>query len=764
MAEVPGICSDDAMLALTSLSFDIAGLELYLPLIKGARVICAPAEAATDPAYLSKVVSRFDVSMMQATPTTWRMFLQQDWIGFRNKLKVLCGGEALPGDLASALLARASEVWNMYGPTETTIWSTSHRVTTTELTSCIGRPIGNTKTYILDQHGEPVPAGVAGELYIGGEGLARGYLNRPDLTAERFLPDPFSGTSGGRMYKTGDLARYLENGNIDFLGRLDHQVKVRGFRIELGEIESALALHPQVKQCVVAARDDAAGDRRIIAYVVSRETHDSATSIKDVSEIGFSLFYFGAEEQQDENYRLYLECAKFADQNDFEAVWTPERHFHQVGRRYPNPAVLNAALATVTKRIRLRSGSVVLPLHDPIRVAEEWSVVDNLSGGRVGVSIASDGLPRDFVLVPEHYETRKEVMMRGIHSLQALWRGESLSFEDGAGKQSRISIYPKPLQSELPLWLASSGSPETFIQAGSIGTNVLTHLLGQTIDEVAANISLYREARAKNGYDPDEGKVTLMIHTLVGADFDDTLARAREPFLRYLRSHSGLLEAFAKSLNIPPEALHDQKADAILSFAFERYSKTASLIGTPQTCRQVVTRLHDAGVDELACLIDWIAPELALENLAHLKTLQELARKGTPTARSLRHHLKKHLPDYMLPNSFTFLDDLPRTPNGKLDRKALPAPEAAPRSAAAYAAPLGETEILIAKLWAEVLNTSRVGRHDDFFELGGHSLLAVHIVERMRAAGLEADVRMLFSSSTVAELALAAGKVKEITL
>ncbi|WP_334190496.1 amino acid adenylation domain-containing protein, partial [Noviherbaspirillum sp.] len=411
MAKEPGLETEDVLLAVTSLSFDIAGLELYLPLTRGAKVVCAGRDATSDPAQLSKLICDHDVSVMQATPSTWRILLQEDWSAFPRTLKVLCGGESLSAALAESLLERVPVIWNMYGPTETTIWSAVHRVTSADVATRIGRPIANTRIYILDANGQPVPVGVPGELHIAGDGLARGYLNQPELTAQRFIDEALGGPSDSRMYKTGDRARFLPNGEIEFLGRLDYQVKVRGFRIELAEIEAALATHPQIKECVVVAREDVAGDTRLAAYAVLQDDVASTDSERSTDQTGFSLFYFGSDTYERTNkYRLYLDAARFADENEFEAVWTPERHFHEVGSLYPNPAILNAALATVTKRIHLRAGSVVLPLHNPIRVAEEWSVVDNLSRGRVGVSFATGWMPRDFVLAPGNYANRKEVM------------------------------------------------------------------------------------------------------------------------------------------------------------------------------------------------------------------------------------------------------------------------------------------------------------------------------------------------------------------
>jgi amino acid adenylation domain-containing protein len=266
MADQPGLGADDVLVAVTTLSFDIAGLELYLPLAVGGRVVVATQEVSADPRALAALIDSAGATVVQATPTTWRMLVDSGWTG-RRGLKALCGGEALPQILAEQLLERGLELWNMYGPTETTIWSTVSQVQSGEPLT-IGRPIANTALYILDDELQPVPLGVPGELHIGGDGIARGYLNRPELTAERFVPNPFDARDDARIYKTGDLARYRDDGRVEFLGRRDHQVKVRGFRIELGEIETALARLPGVTAVVAVAREDSPGDARLVAYVV----------------------------------------------------------------------------------------------------------------------------------------------------------------------------------------------------------------------------------------------------------------------------------------------------------------------------------------------------------------------------------------------------------------------------------------------------------------------------------------------------------------
>jgi amino acid adenylation domain-containing protein len=274
MSLTPGLDRDDTLLAVTTISFDIAGLELYLPLVQGARLVIATREEAADGARLVTLLDEHDATVMQATPSTWRLLVAAGWTG--APLKILCGGEALPRPLAAQLIDRGRELWNVYGPTETTIWSTAYRVDAgvrapdrNEQAVSIGRPIGNTRIHVTDCHQQPVPIGHRGELLIGGDGLARGYLSRPALTAAVFVPDPSVGCAGARLYRTGDVVAYQRDGSLLFMGRRDHQIKLRGYRIELGEIEAVLAAHPAVREAAVVIDKGGEGQERLVAYLVT---------------------------------------------------------------------------------------------------------------------------------------------------------------------------------------------------------------------------------------------------------------------------------------------------------------------------------------------------------------------------------------------------------------------------------------------------------------------------------------------------------------
>ncbi|WP_045047690.1 non-ribosomal peptide synthetase [Rouxiella chamberiensis] len=745
----------DCLLSVTSISFDIAGLELYLPLMTGASILLASRSQARDPYALLVLLQDAAISIMQATPTTWRALVDADATP-HPQLKILCGGEALPSDLARRLHVFGESLWNLYGPTETTIWSTCQRVEADDVdryNQAIGRPVANTQVYLLDANGHPVPLGAIGELYIGGDGVTRGYHARPELTAERFIADPFSRDPEARLYRTGDFAQFMADGRLIYLGRTDSQLKLRGHRIELQEIEARLQSHALVREAVVVARDDLAGATRLVAYVVPRSLEERAEDHAPATDnLDFSLFFFGATSDARQGYQDFAEAAEFGDQHGFTAIWTPERHFHSVGGLYANPALLHASLASRTRNIQLRAGSVVLPLHDPVTIAENWSIVDNLSNGRVGVGIASGWNQQDFVLAPHNYRARRDVMRQSIDALNTLWQGGSVTRLDSHDNEIAVEIYPKPVQKSLPLWITAAGTSETFAYAGSTGANVLTHMLTQNMQGLADHIDIYRAAREKAGYDPLTGTVTVMIHTYLGADHDEVLQQAKGPFLDYLQGHLSLLSCWLKEQDINLEALGEDDKRSLLEFAFKRYTRELSFIGTPESALAVAEQLREIGVNEVACLVDWLVPENAQSALTHLATFKSRVQSlfGRKT---LRRHLQETLPDYMVPAAFVMLDALPLTPNGKIDRNALVAPDDVAFARRAYTPPQGSIETTMALLWEELLGVPQVGRQDHFFELGGYSLLAVRLIEQLRRKGLSIEIRTLFDTPVLADLA-----------
>lgn len=346
----------------------------------------------------------------------------------------------------------------------------------------------------------------------------------------------------------------------------------------------------------------------------------------------FSLFYFGAEGTVGiDGTRVLIEGAKIADECGLHAVWTPERHFDDFGGPFPNPAVTGAALAMLTERVRIRAGSVVLPLHDPIRVAEEWSVVDNLSNGRVDVSFASGWHTNDFVLAPNTYDTRRAAMLEGIDTIQRLWRGESIDRINGVGEPTSVALYPRPVQAALPMWITSGGNPETFELAGELGAGVLTHMLGQDPAVLGDNIARYREmyekSRAEHGQ-AGNGHVSLMLHTYLGDDTDRVRDRVRVPLCNYLHRFIEL-SARVTDKAAPGTRMSDASADDmrfLVDRAFDRYFDRDGLFGTPASTVERVAALGDIGVDEIACLVDFgVADDHLLDGLPHLAELNAIA-------------------------------------------------------------------------------------------------------------------------------------------
>ncbi len=379
----------------------------------------------------------------------------------------------------------------------------------------------------------------------------------------------------------------------------------------------------------------------------------------------FSLFYWGNDDGPGpKKYALLLDGARFADSHGFCAVWTPERHFHAFGGPYPNPSVTGAAVAAVTKNIGVRAGSVVAPLHHPLRIAEEWAVIDNLTGGRAALGIASGWHPVDFVLRPENAPpNNKTAMYETIDQVRRLWRGEEVTLDRG-GEMVPVRSLPRPVSRELPLWLTIAGNPDTWREAGEIGANVLTHLLGQSIAEVAEKIKIYHEALRKAGRDPADHTVTLMLHTYVARSRDLARETARGPMKSYLLAAAGLVKQYAWSfpafkrpagatspMDIDLRTLSQDEVDGVLDYAFNRYFEESGLFGTVEDCLARVEELKAIGVGEVACLIDYgIAPEQVLEGLYPLaevlrrtNTPVDLAEEDQSLAAQIRRHKVTHL-------------------------------------------------------------------------------------------------------------------------
>jgi natural product biosynthesis luciferase-like monooxygenase protein/amino acid adenylation domain-containing protein len=500
---------------------------------------------------------------------------------------------------------------------------------------------------------------VLAEIKRQGPGLQERLNQRTaDLVAR--LNDVFAREGAPiRVVHFGSLFRFTFTGNMDlfFFHLLDRGIYVwEGRNCILSDAHSDAdidAIVRAVEDSVRALRDGGYidGAARKPAIAASAETPDTKKNFWERERraarptltavdagaarsrgMEFSLYFFGIYDQRydRDKYRLLFESARYGDANGFTAIWVPERHFHEFGGLSPNPSVLCAALARETQHIRLRAGSVVLPLHHPIRAAEEWSVVDNISGGRVGVAFASGWNPADFVLAPDSFGNPRDAMFAGIDQVRRLWAGEALTATGGNGKAVAIRLFPAPMQAELPSWLTIVNNPETYAKAGEMGVGILTNLMAQDVDLLAENLQLYRRKLAEHGHPPSRGHVTLLMHTFIGSDYEAAIETARQPFKQYLTSSVGLFRNMAKSqgISVDFDALADDDKDVIFERAYRAYVKSTALIGTPDSCAAVVDRLKAIGVDEIACLIDFgVAPAAVLDSLP---MLAELKNRHTP--------------------------------------------------------------------------------------------------------------------------------------
>jgi amino acid adenylation domain-containing protein/thioester reductase-like protein len=833
MLQEPGLTEQDVMLAVTTISFDISALEIYLPLIVGARIVLVSREVASNAAQLLKTLAKSSATVMQGTPATWRLLLTAGWQG-NKQLKILCGGEALTRELALQLLDRSNSVWNMYGPTETTIWSAVYKVEPGNSSVPIGRPIANTQIYLLDQYlrrkGDPikpVPIGVPGELYIGGFGLARGYFNQPEITKERFIPNPFTDEPGARLYKTGDLARYLPDGNIEFIERIDHQVKIRGFRIELGEIEAALSKHPAVRETVVLARGDKpGGDKRLVAYVVpepqpleSRQqlpvtaSHveqtlhwqkiwNSAYSQSCVEQdptfniSGINNSYTGlpipAEEMREwvdytverilslrPNrvleigcgtglllFRLASHCSHyFGTDISAEAVHYIEQQLRRKDADWSQVKLANRA-ADALEGVEIEAFDTVVinsviqyfPSIDYLMRVLEQAVKAVKPGGCIFVGDvrslplleafhtsvqmyqALDSLPKaqlqqrvhermtqdkELVIDPAFFTALVQHLPQISHVQIQLKRGchhnEFTQFRYDVILYVGTEVYP----TVAPLWLDWQQQELTLPAIRQILRQTEPEILGITCVKnarVLADIKAVELLKSHNGFET-VGDLRSTLHKITqgaGIDPEDLWNLSQElPYTIYI-NWSGL------------------GADGCYDVVFQR----RSTVQTPGD-KRVVPSYPERTFD----LKPWSS---YANNPLQVKHTSNLVPQ-------LRVFLKEKLPDYMVPSAFVVMDTLPLMPNGKVDRRALPAPNRArPILNEAFVAPRTLVEEQLAEIWATVLGIEPVGIHDNFFELGGHSLLTAQMLSLVQKTfHVELPLIRLFEAPTVAELAQA---------
>nr|WP_246259257.1 non-ribosomal peptide synthetase [Streptomyces typhae] len=761
MADEFPLGADDRLLAVTTAAFDIAALEMYLPLLAGAAVVVAPTGSVADPSALAELLDRHRITIMQATPSLWQTLVAHDPGALRG-LRLLVGGEALPPALAEVLRTAGSGATNLYGPTETTIWSTSAAVT--DARPSIGLPVANTRVHVLDRFLRPVPPGVVGELYIAGLGLARGYLGRPELTAERFVADPF--TAGARMYRTGDLVRRRVAGELEYVSRADFQVKIRGFRIEPGEIEAVLTAHPGVARAAVIAREDRPGDRRLVGYVVPDDTVRAAA---------------GAAEQVEEWRQVYDRA--YTETDSVRAEWGEDFALWKsayTGEPIPvaeMSAWRDAAVAQVLRSsprrvLEIGVGSALLLSRVAPRVDEFWGtdlsaeVIDRLRAQCAGAGLddrvrllaraadETDGLPLahfDVVVLNSvvQYFPTVEYLRTVLDKVVGLLRpGGRIVVGDVRNADSL-----RALHTEVARLRTVPGAAEPALRT-AVDRAVLTErelvVAPDWFDAWSRDRGLGADIRLKPGHHHNEltrHRYEVVLHTERAQDVAAVPGRTWRGFAdaERFRREQGAGPVRITGLSNARFGGEVDPAEVDAWAAARGWDALAVPTAVPERFDVVLFAGREAGRAVSGTVVA-DGPHRALHN-DPVRARQLLSLVAT-----LREEVRERLPEYMVPAAVLAVEALPLTPNGKLDRRMLPAPDYG--AAGTGRAPSTPWQEALAGLFAEVLGLPAVGADDDFFALGGHSLLATRLIGRIRAAlGVELPIHALFQAPTVAGLA-----------
>lgn len=810
MQKVPGISPEDRLLAVTTISFDIAGLELYLPLISGAELVIADSESVKDGRLLLDLIRNEKISIMQATPSSWRMILDSGWDEAIN-IKILCGGEALSRDLAGSLKDKCSTLWNMYGPTETTIWSTLKQISNFDQEITIGKPIANTQVYLLDQYLKPVRKGGTGEIYIAGDGLARAYLNIPELTAAVFVKDPFSDQSDKKMYRTGDLGRYTAEAEIQCLGRIDNQVKIRGHRIELGAIEESLLMQDSIKEAVVIAREDQPGDKKLVAYIVPDQVEGNSKS-PSWQERWEDLYKRGIQSEselsigeQQLDIAVAQEISGRTDIREEVEEWLKQ----SVDR-------IKAINAKTVMELGCGAGQLIFELApftenfiatDYAETAiekvkeklasepEKWKNVSAITAPADDLSFVKEG-SLDLVIINGvvQYFPDALYLVRVIEQAsKALKNGGCIYIGDMQGKSTlpmyhtydqlnrtdenlRISDFKKICDRRVKLEDELVADPGFFYKLPELipaisGVNVQLRE-GQHINETTKyhyDIWLYVNA----------GSASINTEVDIKWEAGNSLDRIKTE----LKKYPGKVVHLHKVFNTRT------KDDYALQQVLGNIADDASVKEAKALLASVHEGLNPHHFWELGAELGYIShvrwttdgadgcfdvifipaeksdriPE-AGEILSQDKdSAFDYARdpySGELTASTeqlqvWKEALKELLPAQMIPAEFVLLKKLPLLPNGKTNRKALPKPEERLENNQEKAMPRTDSEKLVARVWGETLGLESLGLNDDFFELGGHSLIAVQVMIRMeKETGLRLPLTSLFKFTTLEEFAL----------
>lgn len=809
MQKEPGIGKDDRLLAVTTISFDIAGLELYLPLISGSQLVIADGEAVKDGRLLFDLIRSENISIMQATPSSWRMILDSGWDMPLN-LKVLCGGEALSADLAHSLLTKCSSLWNMYGPTETTIWSTIKQIINYDAPVSIGKPIANTQVYILDQYLKPVRPGGIGDIYIAGDGLARAYFNRPELTGAVFVKDPFSANPDARMYRTGDLGKYLPEGEILCLGRIDNQVKIRGHRIEPGAIETVLQAQQGVKEAVVIAREDRPGDKKLVAYIVP-ENPEEVKKGPSWQERWEDLYQRGIQSeseltinQQQLDIAVAQEISGRSDIREEVEEWLAQsvnrlrdlgsKNVMEVGcgggqlvfELAPDTAHFIATDYAETAIVKLQEKLD----SDP----EKWENVKVLTAPADDYSFVE---PRSLDLViingVVQYFPDAEYLVKVIsEAAKALKAGGCIYIGDMQGKSTlpMYHAYDQFARSDENLSIEEFRNiyeRRVKIEDELVADPGFFYLLPKLIPELSTVDVQLREGLHINETTKYHYDIWLYVnsehkYTAADQEIDWNSTWTEERIIQEMEANRHKILKFKSIYNARTERDHTLQMvlntlsnDSTLKVARQQSEEIKSGLNPhifwnmgKELGYQTFVRWSRDGSD--GCFDAIFIPSERMNLIPEpngiidpeLDSAYDYARDPYKGAAAVPEELlnewksgiKELLPASMIPSEIVILQKIPLLPNGKTDRKALPKPEEKAGQKEEKDLPRTPLEKLVAKVWAETLGLDSVGLKDDFFELGGHSLIAVQLMIRMeKETGLRLPLTSLFKFTTLEEFA-----------
>ena len=691
----------DRVLQKTPFSFDVSVWEFFWPLITGARLVMALPGGHRDTSYLVKVIKQQEITTLHFVPSMLKVFLDQQGVSQCQSVRqVISSGEALPLEVQQQFqnLLKA-KLHNLYGPTEAsvdvTFWECREEKGPTVP---IGRPIANTQIYVVDEYLQPVPVGVAGELLIGGTGLGRGYLGRPDLTAEKFIPSPFAARPGDRLYKTGDVARFRSDGAIEYLGRSDQQVKIRGFRIELGEIEAAIAGHEGVRESVVVTREDHSGAKQLVAYVVP--DRERAFTVCRLLELKKHKRLTPRElpngmpviyQNQNETEFVYREIFEEQSYLKHGITLDDDSCVFDVGA---NIGLFTLFVGQQCERAEVYAFEPIPPLFETLRLNAS---LYNFNVKPFGCGLSSQRGRADFMYYP--HASIMSGRFANVAEERETVRSYLLNQDTDNGAKS---LTPEELEAVLNERLTS----ESFNCELRTISDVIREYDVRQIDLLKIDVEK-AELEVIEGIDPGDWQkirqVVVEVH-----DLDGRLGRI-----------TSLLKEHGFSVTIEQDPL--LKHTELYNVYAVRTAKAESAAGKLSSARPVEPV--------------WSSP--------------------TELIGDLKDSLKRHLPEYMIPAAFVLLDSLPLMPNGKLDRKALPAPDSDRAEAKTdYVPPRTQLEKGVAAVWSRILGVTTIGIHDNFFELGGNSLQAMQVISGIQQElKVELPLRWLFESPTVARLA-----------